>query len=142
MVKLLANEGVDVSYCLNIADELIRDCKADNVASSRVNRFKMAENTLNDAARSEQSVSHEFRTCWTKERVSESLARFARNYDVNVSDCVLTFFELNVPEDQFNLTYSKLDKLGIKNPNYIKETWLKKVLKSNSVSGESYEILE
>jgi GTP-binding protein EngB required for normal cell division/gas vesicle protein len=139
MVKLLANEGVNVLYCFNITDELIKDRKEDNIESSRVNRFKMAHKTLNHADRNEQPLTQEYRTSWTKEKLKESLDTFAKNYEVNVSDCALTFFELNVPADQWDLTVKKLDELGIKNPNYIKEVWLKKVLESNSVPPKSIE---
>ena len=139
MVKSLAKDGVDVLYCFNITDELIKDRKGDKIESRRRNPFETTENTSDHELKSEHSVTQQFRTSWTKEKLIETLATFSKNYEIDIDNCLLTFFELDVPKDQWNGTCTILNNLGIKNPDYIKKVWLRKVLGSNSIPPESIE---
>ncbi|CAF1126320.1 unnamed protein product [Rotaria sp. Silwood1] len=88
---------------------------------NRLNLFKIAANTSENRIKNEENIRQEYTTCWTKEKVSETLATFAKNYDIHLADCAFTCFELNLPDNQWNRTCEKLVGLDIKNPSYIKE---------------------
>ncbi|CAF3358082.1 unnamed protein product [Rotaria socialis] len=163
IVKLLSEKGVDVLYCFNKADKLILS-HTDIVCSQLLSdddgdqliRYLSQDITqtdrLNCSVRARQIskkgidnriVKQKYVTTWTKENVSETLVAFAKNYDIPLVKCMLTFCELDEPGDQRHRIFRELLDLGLQIPTYIKGTWLKEFLESNSVSPESiHQILE
>ncbi|CAF3338159.1 unnamed protein product [Rotaria socialis] len=134
-VKELAKKGVHVLYCFNQCDKLA--LKHKPVRNQRnIDKFSLYEsgkieqmNAVND------SNSLEY---WTEEHVEAKRIQWAKNYQLDLEKCWMTFCDLEETDHHKSMkNYRRLRQIKLRTHSDIKTEWLREVLEQNSVSERS-----
>ena len=136
-VKQLTKKGIHVLYCFNQCDKLALKRKSSR-SQNNIDEFGMYEN----GTRQQKNITIQDGSmcCWTAEHVERTRRQWAKNYQLDLEDCWMTFSEL---EDRDRTKrrehHDKLKSINLRTYRDIKSEWLKDVLQKNSVLSASIE---
>ncbi len=134
-VKELTKKGVDILFCFNRCDKLALTNKPKEVQGN-IDKFSLFE--AGKIEQTNESVETNQDECWTEAHVENKRCEWAKNYDIDLDKCWMTFCELEEPNKiKCRENYQKLKSLKLRTYLDIKEIWLKQVLKENCLSEES-----
>jgi hypothetical protein len=137
-VHQLSMEGVDILYCFNKSDILVRDFEeGDKSALSILSDDDMSHLPfIRQRAQQQQRQSVVWSRATTDVKISELVDRY-KQYGVQCDQCKLTYFELNERgENDRKRTKNHLKDIGILNAADIRNNWLYNFLTDNGSKKE------
>jgi GTP-binding protein EngB required for normal cell division len=139
-VKKLTKKGVDVLFCFNQCDKLALKKETQQVRR-HIDKFALYK--TGNIQQPNASTENDQCKHWTKEHVENRRREWAKNYQIDLDKCWMTFCDLEeVDENKCQENYKKLESVKLQTYLDIKEIWLKKVLKENCLSeGSISEIM-
>lgn len=143
IVQQLSMEGVDVLYCFNKSDVLVRDFDEGNKSASSTLSDDEDDGINNLSPAKERTQNLHQSVIWSKETTKTKISEFAdryKQYGVQRDQCKLTFFELNERnKNERNIIKNRLKSLGILDGADIRNIWLRRFLSDNGFNKQSID---
>jgi GTP-binding protein EngB required for normal cell division len=134
-VKHLAKKGVHVLFCFNQCDKLALK-KGSRQISGNID--ECSEYGSDEIQQIDTSTENDVCEYWTEEYVEKKRKEWAKNYQIDLNKCWMTFCDLEETNTaKLKENYNRLKSIKLRTYLDIKEMWLKGVLKDNSLSENS-----
>ena len=145
-IQQLSMEGVDVLYCFNKADILVRDFEEGDRLTSRPlsDDEDDSDDKIGDSLSTKQRTQQQQPPAkWNQETTKAKINEFANRYEkygVHHGQCKLTYFELNERDEHERKRVKRhLKSLGILSAAEIRDNWMRYFLKDNGFDDKKIE---
>jgi GTP-binding protein EngB required for normal cell division len=146
-VQQLAMEGVDVLFCFNYSDRLIRDYeKGDQSTSAILSDDESDDDSDLSSAKQRTEQCRKKSAEWSREMTVAKIREFADRYEkygVHPNQCKMTYFDLDEKDkEERERIKEHLKPLDILSGANIRDIWLLNFLKDNGFKETADQIIK